>query len=434
MQIGVGIGIPGILPLNQRWWPGGASLAADFVNDRYMVNGQEGAFADFFTFTRASSAYRVNESGLLESVATDVARFDHDPLTGARRGFLIEESRTNSALQSESLTDAFAAENVSFSANATTAPDGAATADKMVSGTGSVEWHRANQGSITVTNTTHTLSIWVKAAGHSHGFIDIYEGDGSGFSDSFVFNLDTGTAGSSLFGGIIDSTDIEEWPDGWYRVWVVFTPAAGSQFRFDPGIARSDGIRNQFEGNGTDGLYYWGWQVEAGAFPTSYIKTTSASATRAADVASLDTLTPWFNADEGTLFMQGESFDTLPSAGNDRFVSLDDGTSNERMALSISNDARAQAFVQDGGSVVVDLQGAVVNQNVFKAAFAYKADDFALSVNGNAVLTDTSGTLPTVDTLQLGGTAGGTSLSGLLSRVSYYPRRLPNATLQALSA
>jgi hypothetical protein len=72
---------------------------------------------------------------------------------------------------------------------------------------------------------------------------------------------------------------------------------------------------------------------------------------------------------------------------------------------------------------------------VFKNAQAYKANDFAGSVNGGAVATDTSGTVPTVSVLQLGSLgAGSSSINGYLRRITYYPRRLANAELQAITA
>jgi hypothetical protein len=47
------------------------------------------------TFMRASVATRVNAAGLIETVPADTARLDHDPITLAKKGLLIEESRTN---------------------------------------------------------------------------------------------------------------------------------------------------------------------------------------------------------------------------------------------------------------------------------------------------------------------------------------------------
>lgn len=52
--------------------------------------------ASLLPIARASNAWRFNASGALEQVGADLARLDHDPVTLARRGLLIEPQRTNS--------------------------------------------------------------------------------------------------------------------------------------------------------------------------------------------------------------------------------------------------------------------------------------------------------------------------------------------------
>ena len=56
------------------------------------------------TFTRASTATFVGSDGLIQSAAVNAARFDHDPVTLACKGLLIEESRSNLVFPSDALT------------------------------------------------------------------------------------------------------------------------------------------------------------------------------------------------------------------------------------------------------------------------------------------------------------------------------------------
>ncbi len=42
------------------------------------------------TFTRASSAIRVNSSGMIEALEVDIPRLDYDPITLQPKGLLIE--------------------------------------------------------------------------------------------------------------------------------------------------------------------------------------------------------------------------------------------------------------------------------------------------------------------------------------------------------
>jgi hypothetical protein len=70
-----------------------------------------------------------------------------------------------------------------------------------------------------------------------------------------------------------------------------------------------------------------------------------------------------------------------------------------------------------------------------KIASAYKVDDFQSAVNGALGTADNSGAVPTVTQLDLGRRANNTTyLNGHIRRIAYYPTRLPDATLQALTA
>ena len=179
-------------------------------------------------------------------------------------------------------------------------------------------------------------------------------------------------------------------------------------------------------------IYLWGAQLEAGSFATSYIPTLASTVTRSADVASVNTLSPWFNQTEGT-FLSNVS----PLAiDNDISLSASDsgGYAN---SMYLPADSGAQFIVVNSSVVEAQIDaGTILANTPNKIAAAYAANNFALSVNGGAVVTDTSGAIPTVDRLVLGGLEGNTAnrLNGHLRQVAYYPRRLTNAELQALSA
>ena len=183
-------------------------------------------------------------------------------------------------------------------------------------------------------------------------------------------------------------------------------------------------------------IFLWGAQLEAGAFPTSYIPTTTTALTRAADVASVNTLSPWYNATEGTLFAECVTFDTLSGAFPSGAV-FSDGTTSNRMSIvrnNSSGNARGNAIVGGVAQFAADGTAWTLNATT-KIALAYANNDFALITNGGAPTTDTSGTIPTVDRLQLGVDALGTGsfINGYLRRITYYPRRLANADLQAIT-
>jgi hypothetical protein len=173
-------------------------------------------------------------------------------------------------------------------------------------------------------------------------------------------------------------------------------------------------------------------QLEQGAFATSVIATSTATATRAADVASITgtNFSSWYNQTEGTVHCQGVS----PSAGN--FFSIDDASVNNRITSFFDNATTPRFFVSASGSTSCNITSSTISAGaLFAQANAYKINDFAISTNGGAVSTDTTGNIPTTNRMVLGvNVAAAGYINGTIKRLTYYPVRLPNATLQAITA
>lgn len=139
--------------------------------------------------------------------------------------------------------------------------------------------------------------------------------------------------------------------------------------------------------------------------------------------------------------MFGEAFvHTAPNNGNiPCILSFDDGTANNRIQIYRANNSgnpHLGFVVVSGGSVSTIRTTASTQSQPGKIAGAYKVDDFAASGNGSTPSTDTTGTVPTVTQAQIGnGTGSGiVNLNGWIARLAYYPTRLPNATLVALTS
>jgi hypothetical protein len=196
-------------------------------------------------------------------------------------------------------------------------------------------------------------------------------------------------------------------------------------------------------GNGTDGVFIYGGQLEAGAFATSYIPTVASQVTRAADVAVMTgtNFSSWYNATEGTLYGEYSiPFDSSVSAFP-IVAAIADGTFANVITTYVQtvNDQRV-SLVRVGGVQQASLQNGVsyVYGTTSKQVVAYKVNDFAMSAGGAAVSVDTSGTLPIVDRMALGNpvsTGGSLSyLNGTIRRIAFYPRRLANSELQAITS
>jgi hypothetical protein len=176
-------------------------------------------------------------------------------------------------------------------------------------------------------------------------------------------------------------------------------------------------------------------QLELGAFATSVIPTTTAAATRAADVAVMTgaNFSNWYNQSEGTLFSEYINYTTATGS----LFSFDDNTINNRIITLTSGGTTASVRVVAGGVNQVSEDIATVPVGtVGKIAFAYKLNDFAASVNASTVVTDTSGTVPAGQIIARIGSNVATAafLNGHIRRLAFFPRRLSDAELQGVTA
>jgi hypothetical protein len=272
------------------------SLLLDFANTRSLD--------PLVTFTRASGGTHFNAQGLLVTAGDHRPRFDHDPVTGQSLGLLVEESRTNLLLRSEEFNDAYWTKtDVTITANSTTAPDGAITAEKAVATTTNTS-HQVYATNHLVQNVTLTFSMFVKAAEYSRFVLSI-----SNFvnhSASIRFNLVSGT-GENVTVGSTDYSNVSfsltPVGGGWFRAVITVTKGSQNNNNFAIFQILDNVNAGVFAGDGTSGIFIWGAQLEAGAFPTSYVRTVDAQVTRAADVASItgSNFSGWNNAAGGTI-------------------------------------------------------------------------------------------------------------------------------------
>jgi hypothetical protein len=380
--------------------PDGLALDLQFAADKTLT-ARKGPTP---TFTRASTATFVGSNGLIQSAAINAPRFDHDPATLACKGLLIEESRTNLLTQSESWqTGASFTGPIppSVTNNTTISPDGLLSADTLsgsngVLADGSVNstWRLPN---ISV-STTYTFSIYVKSLGVATK------------AEIRIRDNSTGASTQTLETALTAN---------WKRISVTHTTGA-----------TTTSIRCIIQN--TDGpIAIWGAQLEAGSFPTSYIPTTTASVVRSADVCSItgSAFTGFYNQSEGTMFANAFT----PASGDRTVLAADDNTANEMIRLR-TEGTNPFFKVTDGGSDVVAIDAGTVTANTaFKLIGAYKVNDFASSINGGSAVTDTTGTIPTVDRMRIGAGQGGNTMCGCISAIRYFKKRLPDAKLQSLT-
>jgi len=388
-----------------------------------------GKAQDLITFTRSTTGTYLGSDGLLKSAAINEARIEYDA-SGNCLGLLVEEGRTNLLQYSEDFAGSYWTKGtITVSANNAIAPDGSASADKIVPNANNDRNHIIYKDM--TSSPLDAFSLFVKPAGFDYVSL-ILQTSGSADAIGVQFNLLAGTVVTSQNANGI----IQDVGNGWYRVTV--TPTTSSTFYYaviqpNDGSApnTSDFFRSTFAGNGSDGVYLWGAQFERGSFPTSYIPTSGSAVTRAADVASLAVSEFGYNQDQGSVVV---NYDAKYNSFSTRIVELQSDTNN-RMTLYIGQDnASVALFIRASSS----NQGSPATTNVAqvgldKVAFSVASNSANICLNGGTVGVSTSVTVPSVTSLLIGDSNAAGYLNGHIKSVQYYPLRLSNAQLQALT-
>jgi hypothetical protein len=374
-----------------------------------------------FDFDRASTATRVNKQGLIETVGTDEPRIDF--LNNTKGHLLLEPSRSNLLTYSEDLTQWSNLLYTIVTANSTTSPDGSLNADKLVAGTTNGLQLRVAPLSLTSGNT-YTFSTFVKNYGGN--YVILYMND----STSQGIKVDLINETFTVMGASINHF-IKKFSNGWYQIG--FTRTIDTNVSGLNAVPSLDGNNVSFLGDGVNGVYIWGTQVEAGSYATSYIPTQGSAVTRSAESCNNAGNSTVFNDSEGVLYAEiGALDDDLTF----RVLSVSDGSNNNTVKFGYRSDSnRIYAEIRSGGSSQAFLSYDVTDITDFnKVALKYKLNDFALWVNGTERATDTSGNTPIgLSKLSLDRGDGGNDFYGKVKDVRVYNTALTDAQLIALT-
>jgi hypothetical protein len=410
------------------------ALDLDWATDRSLP----AAYGPTPSFSRASTGTYFTSSGVLSSAAINAPRFNHvyNGSSWVSKGLLVEEQRTNLNLYSEQFNNAaYSINQGTISTNQAASPDGNTTAESLAASAGTVNPY-AYQAVTTVTSSVYTFSIYVKK--NTHDFVQIVlNGVANGFAN---FNISSGVVGTLGAGGSATSSIVNV-GNGWYRCIITYTAAGTTSAGYISLIGSATAGRGAtFTAAGTESVYLWGQQLELGSFATSYIPTTTAAVTRSADVCQITgtDFSSFWNASEGSLVYEADSSSNV--IGNHFVFLVSDVTFNNQYQSSRSqNNAYTDVgfWVKNGNvwqALIYTSAGAWLQGATSKDAMAYKVDDFAFSDDGSAVLTDASGTLPTVNRMEIGGSSLiSAALNGHIARLRYFNTRLTNSKLQELS-
>jgi hypothetical protein len=415
------------------------SLVLDFANSKTLDPR--------ITFSRTTTATRMNELGLIETVSADVARFDHKYEDGVIKslGLLVEESRSNLFNHTEDFTqlpvsgaqDGWFRGRVGITTESITAPDGSSGVSLLTENNTSFGEHYVTQEGFNYTSgVTYTWSWYVKPNGRDNVYCKVY----TNFNNTqVILNLETSSE-YYLTGTTFDNITNTKLPNGWYRVSFTSTAISTGAGSVLLGFAQSETVRS-YTGDGSSGMYYWGAQVEAGAFPTSYIPTEGSTKTRAKEYPTISgtDFTDFYNSSEGTIYVKYNIEGSYATSGFNRIFEVSDGGSANRYAALLRGTN--QDIYDSGWNSTLNFNTSLITFGDFYTyIMGYKENDFqryTIDRNGNIDgNTDTSVTVSsfTPTELNIGYEAvnDNRQLNGHISKLSYYPLRLPNNQLQNL--
>jgi hypothetical protein len=248
----------------------------------------------------------------------------------------------------------------------------------------------------------------------------------------FAEGVSTSSSGFNLINGTTSGDSathkIEDYGNGWYRC--SFTASilqSTGAYNFSRVGTGSNEFTFYYAGDGTSGMYFYGFQVESGSYPTSYIPTYGTSQTRSSDACSKTGISSLIGQTEGTLFMDvnlyaRDSFTYFALAPNL-------GSTSSYIGIGITATAFSFEVINSGVQVAYNYSNSSTGN--FKLAFAYKANDFVAYVNGTQVMTDTSGSVPACSQIGLNHYDKNQTL--LYKQALVFKTRLLNEELEALT-
>lgn len=230
---------------------------------------------------------------------------------GSCPAVLLEPQRTNLVLQSETFDNAsWVKIATSVTANSTTSPDGTTNADSLIENSSTGVHYVGQQLTKASSSITYAFSVYYKnASGTRNIGVALTNGTSSGrvaiFTSSGTITATDVAIGTGI-GFSMTSSSVTNVGNGWYRATVIVSTDTAT--RVDTVVYITGSTTNvlAYTGDGTSGYFIYGAQLEAGAYPTTYITTTSATATRVADSFSRNNIytNGLITASGGTWFVE----------------------------------------------------------------------------------------------------------------------------------
>ena len=401
------------------------NLTSNFVDYTVYYTAQANNDSIRIFCNTAVGQFEIDNVSVKEVTRDDLARVDY---TDGTASLLVEPQRTNLVTYSEDFTNAFYQKiRSSVTANQIISPDETQNADKFIEDS-SNSTHLLWTQDITVNvGDVITWSVYAKKGERSWMFLR----DTAAGNFTSWFDLENGVTGTKA--GTL-TANIEDAGNGWYRCSITYT-STSTTAKGRIYIATADGTE-PYQGNGTSGVYLFGAQLEAGSYPTSYIKTTGSTVTRNQDEYTKTGISDKINSEEGVLFVEMAALVNADATNPNRGISISSGSTNNTIYIYFQSGTNRLSFILISGGTT-QFSGSTTSFDVTsfnKIALKYKANDFALWINGTEIATDTSGTAPTgLSELRFDNGAGNDKLFGKVKQLQVFKTALSDSELATLT-
>lgn len=419
------------------WVLPGAMIDLNFANGSYWANGRDTAPAALLTFSRNTAMTCTTRGGVLFYAAVNVPCITD-------LGFHIWHSAVNLLLQSQFAATWTATRSSLDTAHAVAAPDLSTTAVPLIEDSTATNTHLTVQSVTKAASAiAYTYSVYAKANTRTRIMLQLDDNAGNGATAGFDLAggqiayaaAGLGTPYTSLSAVItpLGST-------GWYRCELLATSNTATTIRANVFLDNGSGTAAQsttYSGDGTSNATIWGAQLEATAFSTPYIPTTTGSGTRNTDIGTI-TLTPYTTtliSQGGAWLFQGNQTSTAVTFR--AMMTLDDGSSTNYLSMVQTSSTTIRFDVLSSSVNNPLIATAVTRTTPFRYALSWTPTSVAGSVNGAAALTASGLTLPAITgtTWRLGADAGAADFwNGYMARAVLFNTPLQAATLRALTS
>lgn len=425
------------------------------------------------TYRRSGTASYVDKNGMLKMVGDNVPRFDHDPLTKECKGLLLEPASSNRIHSSThgipnvpyaiyATNSNYSSDKSGFSAD-TLAPDGSKWTQKVswkgatFSTNGYYRIGVINMGTFDAGD--YTVSYFVKRGiDGNHNLDTLFAGTSALGSNQYHFSSEQYSpsyAAASINWVTTSGVKIEKFQNGWYRISApltvssAFNPLRTGASHYVLNTPTHETYYKEHD------WYYWGMQIEPGDVVTSYMGNFVGDSTnstgerlrtqRGADCLFMDgqEFKDFYNVAESSIVMQYTLLSGSTYTNQSRPFKISAQTGSDTRIDYVNTNQYHPYIAADGSAVVggvgLDIGNVLYNGQTNKIAIKVKHQDFASTLNGGTVNTNTSGSWPPenkMDLLTLGALNkdGGGVLKGHIQRFTYYPVGLTNNQLVTLTS